>query len=119
MIRIEILGVGCPRCDALAQATERVARQLKIDYELFRVTNILRFADYDVMTPPALVVDGQVKVSGRVPTDEQLQALLEGRQVSGMEEEKGDDEHQDDSAKRSAALRGRRSWFLGLGKDRE
>jgi small redox-active disulfide protein 2 len=117
MVRIEILGVGCPRCDALVQATERVAEQLGLDYELLRITDMLRFADYDVMTPPALVVDGQVKVSGRVPKDEQLKALLRGQETRDDEEEH--DEPEDDNTKRSAALRSRRNWFLGLGKDRE
>jgi len=74
--KIQVLGPGCPNCRKLADLAEEVARELEIDYELEKVTEIMRFADFGVMTTPALVVDGEVKVSGRVPRREEIETML-------------------------------------------
>jgi small redox-active disulfide protein 2 len=76
MHKIQILGTGCTKCVRLTQATEAAARELGIDFELEKVTDMHRFADFGVMFTPALVVDGKVLVSGRVPGGEELKRLL-------------------------------------------
>jgi len=76
MKKLQILGTGCAKCDQLAAATRQAADASGIEYELEKVTDFLRFADFGVMVTPALVVDGQVKVTGKVPTVEQIQSLL-------------------------------------------
>jgi len=76
MKKLQILGTGCAKCDQLAAATRQAADAAGIEYELEKVTDFLRFADFGVMITPALVVDGQVKVSGKVPSVEDLQKLL-------------------------------------------
>ena len=71
-----ILGTGCAKCNQLAAATKQAAEESGIDYQLEKVTDFTRFADYGVMFTPALVVDGEVKVAGKVPSIDDLKKLL-------------------------------------------
>jgi len=71
-----ILGTGCPRCQAMAENAEAAARELGIEYELLRVTEVEKIMDYDVLMTPALAVDGEVVVVGIVPSVEQIKELL-------------------------------------------
>jgi len=75
-MKIQILGTGCAKCNKLAEATRQAAEALGLDYEMEKVTDMLRFADFGVMITPAMAVDGKVKVSGRVPDQEELKAML-------------------------------------------
>ena len=74
--KLQVLGPGCPRCNALAEAAEKAARELGIDFELEKVTDIEAIMDFGVMMTPALVVDGEVKVVGRIPSADELRQLL-------------------------------------------
>lgn len=76
MKTIQILGPGCARCNRLEQATANAAGELGIEHRMEKITDVLRFADFGVMMTPALVVDGVVKVSGRVPSHEELMQML-------------------------------------------
>ena len=76
MKKIQILGTGCPKCKKLAENAEAAAKQLGIEYELEKVTKINDIMKFGVMVTPALVIDGQVKVSGKVPAIEQLKEIL-------------------------------------------
>ena len=76
---IEILGPGCPRCDALAANALEATRQLQVPSELHRVTKIDDILRYDVLMTPALVIDGEVKIVGRVPSVEEIKELLRKR----------------------------------------
>jgi small redox-active disulfide protein 2 len=76
MKKLLVLGPGCPRCDQLLQATGQAAEELGIEYHLEKVTDITKFADFGVMMTPGLVVDGEVKVQGKVPSVEDIKALL-------------------------------------------
>jgi len=76
MIKIEILGTGCPKCSKLAEETETAARELGIEFELEKVTDIQKIMGYGVMMTPALVVDGQVKVVGKIPPIDELKNML-------------------------------------------
>lgn len=75
--KIQILGTGCARCVQLTNATRTVADQLGLAYELEKVTDMLKFADFGVMVTPALVVDGKVLAAGKVPSQDELRALLQ------------------------------------------
>ena len=75
-MKIEVLGTGCPKCNALAAAAESAARKLGIDYELHKVTNINEIMKRGVMITPALAIDGEVKLSGKVPDEAELTSLL-------------------------------------------
>lgn len=76
MKKLQILGTGCAKCNQLADATRLAADAAGIEYELEKISDFLRFADFGVMITPALVVDGEVKVSGKVPSLEELKKLL-------------------------------------------
>lgn len=76
MKQIKILGTGCKKCCELADKVKAVADSLKIEYEFEKVTDIIQIVSYGVMTTPALVVDGVVKVSGKIPSEEEIKELL-------------------------------------------
>lgn len=77
MKTIQILGTGCAKCNQLAEAAKAAADQLGLEYKFEKITDMLRFADFGVMITPAMAVDGQVKVSGKVPTIEELKTMLQ------------------------------------------
>lgn len=76
--KIQILGSGCARCVQLTNATKAAADEMDMPYELEKVTDFLKFADFGVMVTPALVVDGKVLVAGKVPNARELRTLLQG-----------------------------------------
>jgi small redox-active disulfide protein 2 len=76
MKKLQILGTGCAKCAALAANTEAAAKELGVAYELEKVTDLQRIMAFGVMTTPALVVDGVVKVVGKVPSAKEIKPLL-------------------------------------------
>ena len=76
MKKMVVLGSGCAKCAKVAEHAEAAAKAAGIDYELEKVTDILKFADYGVMMTPGLVVDGEVKASGRVPSVDEIKQWL-------------------------------------------
>ncbi len=77
MKKIQILGTGCPKCKKMADQAEQAARELGIDYEIEKVTDITAIMSFGVMLTPALVVDGIVKVSGKLPRIDELKKMIE------------------------------------------
>jgi small redox-active disulfide protein 2 len=78
MKKIQILGTGCPKCVKLAENAEGAARELGLDYELVKVTDINEIMKFRVMVTPALAVDGEVKVAGKAASVEEIKGLLAG-----------------------------------------
>ena len=76
MKKIQILGTGCKKCMTLAENADAAAKALGLEYTLEKVTNLNDIASFGVMFTPALVVDGQVKVAGKVPGLEDVKKLL-------------------------------------------
>ena len=76
MRTLQILGPGCAKCTALAQNVEAAARELGLDCDVTKVTDINEIIAFGVMMTPALVVDGTVKTVGSVPSVEEVKALL-------------------------------------------
>jgi small redox-active disulfide protein 2 len=75
-MKLQILGTDCAKCNALTMATEKAAQSLGLQYELEKVTDLKRIMSFGVMMKPALVVNGQVKVSGKVPSVDEIKAML-------------------------------------------
>jgi len=75
-MKIQILGTGCPKCQKLAQHAEAAAKELGVTYELEKITDLQRIMAFGVMTTPALVVEGVVKVVGKVLTPEEIKPFL-------------------------------------------
>lgn len=76
MKKLQILGTGCPKCQKLTAQTESAAQAMGLAYELEKVTDIDQIMAFGVMMTPALAVDGQVKVMGKVPSVAEIQKLL-------------------------------------------
>jgi len=77
MKKIEILGTGCPKCKQQAANAEQAARELGIEYELEKVTQINEIMKFGVMMTPGIAVDGEVKASGKVVNAEQIKPWLQ------------------------------------------
>jgi small redox-active disulfide protein 2 len=78
MKKIEILGTGCMKCKRLMKNVEIAVKELGIDAEIVKVDDITEIMDRGVMMTPALAVDGEIKVSGRVADVREIVALLKG-----------------------------------------
>ena len=76
MKTIQILGTGCAKCQKLAEIAESAATELGIDFELEKVKDLNRIIEFGVMVTPALAVDGEVKVSGKLPTVDEAKAMM-------------------------------------------
>lgn len=75
-MKIEILGAGCPRCKALYENARKAVQEAGLEADIVKVENIDKIIAYGVMLTPALVIDGEVKVSGKVPLPEEIRAWL-------------------------------------------
>lgn len=75
-MKIQILGTGCAKCNQLTENTEKAAKELGLDYQLEKVTNINQIMSFGVMITPALAVDGKVKIAGKVATPDEIKTLL-------------------------------------------
>ena len=76
MKKIQILGMGCQKCNRLQELSEQAANELGVEYTVEKVKDMKRIMDFGVMVTPALVVDGEVKVTGKVPSLEDLKNLI-------------------------------------------
>ena len=76
MKKLQVLGTGCPKCKKLAENTEAAAKALGIEYKIEKVTDINEIMKFGVMMTPALAVDGQVKIVGKVPTPGDIEKLI-------------------------------------------
>jgi len=77
MKKIQILGTGCPKCKQLAQCAEQAAKELGLEYELEKVTEINEIMKFGVMMTPALAVDGKVKSVGKVLSLADMKTFLQ------------------------------------------
>jgi len=75
-MKVEILGAGCPKCKKVAELTEQAAKELGIEVEIVKVTDLKEIMNYGVVFTPALVVNGEVKSAGKVPTIDQIKSWL-------------------------------------------
>lgn len=75
-MELKILGTGCTKCKKLEEVTKTAADELGIKYTIEKVTDIEKIMSFSVMSTPALVVNGEVKVAGRVPTVEDIKKML-------------------------------------------
>lgn len=76
MKKLQILGMGCPKCKKLMENTEAAAKALGVEYTMEKVTDINEIMKFGVMVTPALAVDGEVKVVGKVPEPDAIMDML-------------------------------------------
>ena len=73
---IKILGTGCPKCQSMTGVVKEVISENHIDASIEKVEDIMEIMKFNVMTTPALVVDGVITIKGRVPSKDEVLALL-------------------------------------------
>jgi len=77
MKKIQILGTGCPKCKALTQNAEEAVKELGIDLKIEKVTDINEIMKFGVMVTPALAIDGQVKIVGKVASPQEIKKMIQ------------------------------------------
>ena len=75
-INIKVLGTGCSKCNSLEKITRRVVADMGVDAEIEKVEDIMEIMNYGIMKTSALVINGEVKISGRLPSEKELKELL-------------------------------------------
>ncbi len=76
MKKIQILGTGCPKCKKLAENAEAAAKELGIEFEIEKVTDINEIMKFGVMVTPALAMDGEIKAVGKVLSQDEIKKIL-------------------------------------------
>jgi len=76
MKKIQVLGPGCPRCTQLHAAVDQAAKQLGLECDLSKVTDITEITGFGVMMTPALVIDGEVIFQGKSPGVDELKEII-------------------------------------------
>ncbi len=77
-MKIKVLGTGCPKCKKLYAEVEKAVASSGIDVQLEKVEKINEIMDYGVMMTPALVIDEEVKASGRIPPASEIISWITG-----------------------------------------
>lgn len=73
---IKILGSGCPKCQSMTNIVKDVVSKNNIDATIEKVEDIMEIIKFNVMSTPALVIDNEIKIKGRVPSNDEILALL-------------------------------------------
>ena len=75
-MEIKVLGTGCPKCKTLEKITTEAVQKLGISATVSKVEDIVDIMNYGVMRTPALVINGKVVLSGRIPSENELNEIL-------------------------------------------
>ncbi|MCK9338575.1 MAG: thioredoxin family protein [Bacteroidales bacterium] len=75
-MKVEILGTGCPNCKKTYEIVEKVIKENNIDASIRKEQDILEIVKYNVMSLPAVVIDGEVKIKGYVPSEKEIKELF-------------------------------------------
>lgn len=75
-IEIKILGTGCAKCNSLEKITRKVVHESGLDANIEKIEDIMEIMNYGIMRTPGLVVNGEVKIQGRIPTEKEISQLL-------------------------------------------
>ena len=75
-MEIKVLGAGCSKCKATYAAIEKVVKENGLDVSLTKVEDFMELLNYNIMTTPAVVVDGAVRIKGYVPSESEIRKLL-------------------------------------------
>ncbi|RMF06228.1 MAG: thioredoxin family protein [Candidatus Neomarinimicrobiota bacterium] len=76
-MNVKVLGTGCSKCQALERKLMELAPELPVELEIEKVTDINKMMEYGIMMTPGLVIDGELKSSGIIPSDDQLKSWFQ------------------------------------------
>mgnify|MGYP001594581840 CR=1 FL=1 len=79
-MKIEILGMGCPKCKKLYENAQAAVKQLSAQAEVVKVEDIQKIMDYGLMITPAIVIDGEVKAAGRIPAPDEIKKWISAKE---------------------------------------
>jgi small redox-active disulfide protein 2 len=75
-MKIEILGMGCPKCKKLYEAVQSAAKELNVQPEIDKIEDIQKIVERGVMTTPAILIDGEIKAAGRIPAPDEIKKWI-------------------------------------------
>ena len=75
-MEVKVLGPSCAKCKTTFQVIEKVIKENNLDVKLTKVDDIMEMMSYNIMTTPAVVVDGEVKMKGQVPSESDVKRLI-------------------------------------------
>jgi len=78
-MKIEILGMGCPKCKKLYENTQAAVKEANVQAEVVKVEDIQKITDYGLMSTPAIAIDGQVKAAGRIPAPDEIKKWISAK----------------------------------------
>jgi small redox-active disulfide protein 2 len=81
MVRIEVLGTGCPKCRRMLTNVQIAVKELGIEAEVIKVDKIEDIVNRGVMLTPALFIDGQLRAEGRIPCVDEIKEMIAGGEV--------------------------------------
>ncbi len=73
---IKILGTGCPKCNSLEKITRKALDKAGIEAQIEKVEDIMEIMEYGIIRTPGLVINGEVKIAGRLPSEKEITELL-------------------------------------------
>ncbi len=76
MTKIQILGIGCKRCQDLTANAQKAVHELGVEAEIEKVTDIQDIIKFQILMTPGLVINGQVKTAGRIPSVDEIKVML-------------------------------------------
>ena len=76
-MEVKVLGPGCAKCKKAYQVVEKVIKDNNLDVTLTKVDDLMEMMSYNILSTPAIVVDGEVKIKGRVPSENEVKVLLD------------------------------------------
>lgn len=75
-MEVKVLGTGCSKCKTLYSVVEKIVRDNNLEVTLTKIEDIVQIMAFNVMSLPAIVIDGEVKVKGRVPSESEIRDML-------------------------------------------
>lgn len=75
-MEVKVLGPGCAKCKTTYNVVEKVIKENNLDVTLTKVDDIMEMMSYNILSTPAIVVNGKVKIKGRVPSENEIKELL-------------------------------------------
>ncbi|MEN6548659.1 MAG: thioredoxin family protein [Armatimonadia bacterium] len=79
-MRIEVLGMGCTKCKKLAELTAQAVQELGVEAEIVKVEEVKEIMKYNVLSTPGLVVEGELKAAGRLPSLDEVKGFIQQAQ---------------------------------------
>lgn len=75
-MEIKVLGPGCAKCKTTYAVIEKVIKENNLDVTLIKVDDIMEMINYNILSTPAVVIDGEVKIKGYIPSEKEVKELL-------------------------------------------